>query len=375
MKKLLLLYIIICLSLSGCRNGGGKAATGAGGDTLTTGASLLTIVDYGRYQTVDVADPWNEDKMLARYVLAPHDMSADSLPGDRTTVRVPLERSIVYSTVYAGAIDELGAIDRIKGVAEGQYFKQPALVEGIKKGSVTDIGSSMSPNVESVIAIKPDAILTSPYQNAGHGAISTLGVPIIEMADYMEPTPLARAEWIKLLGLLYGDRQSADEMYKSTVSAYNALKQSVDSVRTRPTVVAEQVTDGVWYVPGGQSYMARLFADAGASYPWRDDKSTGSLQLDFTSVYDRAHDADFWLIRTYGDNDLTLDALKSNYPLNARMKAFNSGGVYAANTSTNTFFEDLPFHPDRILREFINIFHPELSPGGQPVLTYFKNVK
>lgn len=375
MKKLLLLYIIICLSLSGCRNGGGKAATGAGGDTLTTGASLLTIVDYGRYQTVDVADPWNEDKMLARYVLAPHDMSADSLPGDRTTVRVPLERSIVYSTVYAGAIDELGAIDRIKGVAEGQYFKQPTLVEGIKKGSVTDIGSSMSPNVESVIAIKPDAILTSPYQNAGHGAISTLGVPIIEMADYMEPTPLARAEWIKLLGLLYGDRQSADEMYKSTVSAYNALKQSVDSVRTPPTVVAEQVTDGVWYVPGGQSYMARLFADAGASYPWRDDKSTGSLQLDFTSVYDRAHDADFWLIRTYGDNDLTLDALKSNYPLNARMKAFNSGGVYAANTSTNTFFEDLPFHPDRILREFINIFHPELSPGGQPVLTYFKNVK
>lgn len=375
MKKLLLLSAIICLSLSGCRNSGGKAATEAGGDTLTTGTSLLTIVDYGRYQTVDVADPWNEGKSLARYVLAPREMSADSLPGDRTTVRVPLERSIVYSTVYAGAIDELGAIDRIKGVAEGQYFKQPTLVEGIRKGRVTDIGSSMSPNVESVIAIKPDAILTSPYQNAGHGAISTLGVPIIEMADYMEPTPLARAEWIKLLGLLYGDRQSADEMYKSTVDAYNMLKHSADSVKIRPTVVAEQVTDGVWYVPGGQSYMARLFADAGASYPWRDDKSTGSLQLDFTSVYDRAHDADFWLIRTFGDTDLTLDALKANYPLNARMKAFDSGGVYAANTSTNTFFEDLPFHPDRILREFINIFHPELSPGGQPVLTYFKNVK
>lgn len=374
MKNLLTVLLLIYVSLSSCVSSGGGHAAETPGDTLTRSTTLLTIVDHGGYQCVDIADPWNEGRALARYVMAPASMPADSLPGDRVRVNVPLERSVVYSTVYAGAIGELGGSGRVKGVAEGRYFKQPAIVKGLADGSVTDIGSSMSPNIETLVALRPDAILVSPYQNAGHGAIATLGVPLIEMADYMEPTPEARAEWIKLLGILYGNAGGASAIFDTTVESYNSLAGRAAKATPRPSVVAEQPVDGVWYVPGGRSYMARLFADAGADYPWRDDTSTGSLQLDATTVFDRAHDADYWLLRTADAADLTMASLAASGPLAPRMKAFAEGRVYASNTSRTSFYEDLPFHPDKVLREFILIFHPSLAAPGEKLI-YFKNVE
>jgi iron complex transport system substrate-binding protein len=138
-------------------------------------------------------------------------------------------------------------------------------------------------------------------------------------------------------------------------------------------VISEMMTDGVWFMPGGKSYMAQMFADAGAAYPWSSDKSTGSLQLDFSTVYDKAYNADYWIIKSPEPN-FSLANLESKYPLNKKFEAFSKGGVYVINTVESSFYEDFPFHPERLLREYIILFHPEVLDGDTS-FSYLRQVK
>lgn len=358
--------------IQSCKGNSGGDGEAVAGDTLTTEASLLTIVDHGGYTIVDVADPWNDSTRLARYVIVPRDSALPDVLPDGTLIRTPVENAVVYSSVHARVMRELGGINAVKGVADAGYFTMPEIVDGLKNGRVVDVGNSMSPDVERIVALSPDAIMVSPFQNAGHGAIAVLGAPVVECADYMEETPLGRAEWVKFFGELTGRRSAADSIYNKVKADYQSLASLVPDGVHRPMVITEKVADGVWYVPGGKSYMARMLADAGAVYPWVDDTSAGSLQLDFPTVFNKAHDADFWLIRNYGQ-ELTLDALRSDYKPNSEFKAFTHGGVYACNTAESTLFEDFPFHPESLLREYINIFHPGLT--GDSTLVYYRKAK
>lgn len=361
-----------CFSFISCNRGGAEDYTPYGGDTLTCHAQLLTIVEHPKFTIVDIADPWHEAKRLQRYILVNRNNPMPEKYPKGVVVKVPLQSSVIYSSVHADVAVEIGAAQAITGIADAQYHKTPEIVSAMDNGKIIDVGASMSPSVERIVEMSPEAIFASPYQNAGYGVIEKLGIPIIECADYMEANPLGRAEWIKLFGVLYGKQKVANEIFDNVCDNYNTLVGLTVNIKDRPMVISEMMTNGVWFVPGGRSYMAQLFQDAGADYPWRDDTSNGSLQLTFEVVYDKAHDADYWLIKTFG-NDLTLDRLKADYSLHAEMKAFNRGGVYSCNTATTTLFEDFPFHPDLLLQEYINIFHPNLLPDGK--LRYFKNIR
>lgn len=358
-------YILLLPLLSLLSSCGSASSTSAdtAGDTVTTRSDLLTLVDADGYTVATVKNPWDTTAILATYILAPRDMSADSeaLLPKGTVIRVPLERSVVYSGVHGGAVSELGGIDAIAAVADGEYFTLPAIKERIASGRVRDVGNSMSPSIEAIVELSPDAILTSPYNNTGHGAIEALGVPIIEMADYMESTPLGRAEWIKLIGRLYGAAEAADSIYDEVVSAYEGLKGKVAACVDSPMVITEQPAGGVWTLPGGRSYAAALLNDAGGRYPWSDNESAGSIELDAAAVLDKAEGADVWFIRSYGP--LTQAQLRGNFPLAARFKAVANGGVYVCDTSVSPLFDEFPFHPERLLRDYIIILHRDVMAG------------
>ncbi len=334
-------------------------------------AKGLTITRYRDYTKVAVLDPWNNGKVLQTYLLVPRDKAVpDTLP-QGTVVRVPLQNVLVYSDVHARALKELGCVAAVRGVCDGKYFKTPEIVAGLADGTVTDCGSSMAPAIESIVGISPEAILLSPFQNAGYGALANIGVPILELADYMETNPLGRAEWMKFFGMLFDREAVADSIFSSVADNYNRMAATVKNVPHRPTVISETVTSGVWYVPGGASYKATLYADAGADYPWADDISAGSLQLDFAQVLDKAQNADFWLLTTYG-YELTRRAMLDIYPHNDQFAAFGKGSVYYFNSAVVPLFEETAFHPDLLLKEYIGIFHPDKVPGYE--LSYFKRM-
>ena len=374
-----------------------SAGNAAGGMDEARG---VTITRCDGYTLVEIANPWRKGEVLHTYVLVPRyadtarnsketgeasgstrhdDDGSASLKGseeqplpedlpDGTVVRVPIERAVVYSSVHAGVMKELGSFSAVRGVCDAQYYTMPEVQSGIADGSIADCGNSLSPTIERLVALKPDAIILSPFQNAGYGVLTNLGVPIIECADYMEHTPLGRAEWIKLFGELLGCREKADSIFQATAREYSALTALTATVEKRPKVISEMITSGVWFVPGGDSYMAHLFTDAGASYPWSDDNNSGSLSLDFSQVLARAQDADFWLIKP--DRHLSYSDFEAINPLNVKFKAFGCRGVYQCVTSETSLFTDFPFHPQVLLRDFVKIFHPELLPDYQ--LRYYQ---
>jgi iron complex transport system substrate-binding protein len=323
-------------------------------------AQLLTMEQGNGFTLVTVANPW-KGGVLHRYVLVPRDAELPHDLPEGTIVRTPVKRALVYSSVHTSLLRELGAIDAVRGIVDRQYFVDSLLLADVDAGQVADCGNSMNPTVEKVIDMQPDAILLSPYQDASYGQITQLDIPIIECADYLEYDPLGRAEWMKFYGLLVGQRERADSLYDAVVNAYDEVKQVAAKAASRPTVVTEMVISGVWSVPGGQSYMARIIRDAGGDYLWADDDNTGSLSLDFNQVLARAQQADYWFLKWTNIN--SLKDLQGAYELNKEMEAFKNKRVYVCDTEKSRFFDRVPFHPDLLLREFAAIMHPELFPG------------
>lgn len=365
-----IIFLIFCLILTACRH---SDTTGRGETIPLQYAKGFTLSRYLGYIMADMRDPWDTTRLLHRYILVPKGGEIPSSIPAGTLVRVPVERMAVYTSVHAAMIDELGAGTHITGVCEPQYIHRTGLLAQLASSHTTDIGNSQAPDVEKIIDIAPETIVVSPFENCNYGRVEKLGIPIIECADYMEYTPLGRAEWIRFIGMLTGKERVADSLFAEIERRYNELRHRVAEVENRPTVLAEKKTGGTWFVPGGDSYMARLFADAGADYIWKDDTHSGSLALSWEEVYDRAREADFWLIKYTDKSDATLTTLKSEYAPYARFKAYNAGQIYGCNLHDNTFFEEVPLHPDRLLQDLIHIFHPGLSLAD--TLRYYHHLK
>ena len=235
---------------------------------------------------------------------------------------------------------------------------------------------------EKIIEIEPDALFLSPFQNSGgYGKLETLKIPIIEMADYMESSALGRAEWMKFYGMLFGAEHEADSLFATVEKNYLALEKKVSDFKAQasgishkasPKILMDKQTGGVWYVPGGKSTVGRLLADAGLDYPWQDDEHSGSLALSFESVLEKGASSDIWMFRYSAPQAFTTKELLSEKAGYNQFKAFREGNLYGCNTFTSTFYEDTPFHPDLLLRDFITIAYPELGLG-EPV--YYIKIK
>lgn len=363
--KAILTCIITLLALAGCSRGADSAAV-AEGDSIIAHASLLRIHAADGYTRVDIYMPSDTARPAWSYALVERG-TTPTVPAGLTTVAVPLQRSIVYSTVHTTPLCELNSADAIIAVADPQYFSaDDPIYPLIADGKIGSIGSSMAPSLEQIIDLEADAILLSPIEGANLGGVERANIPLIFMADYLEPTPLGRAEWLKLLGRLYGCQAQTDSAFAAVAQRYTYLKTAAAQTSSRPTVITERPFDGVWYVPAGNTYMARMLADAAAVYPWADDPNAGSLPLDEAAVIDRAADADFWLIKDGSTH--SPESLLAVMPHAVAFKAFPNH-VYSAD---GTIFRHIAFHPERVLSDFVTIFHPEIAADS---LNFFAPIK
>lgn len=373
MRKVVIFFISV-LFLVSCRGGGSGQGADAVKNSANSYARGFTVSDGDGYKVVDVINPWDTLKILHRYVLVPKSAQLpDSLP-EGTLIRTPLERAAVYAGLHCGAINELGGLDNVVGICDVYYVADTLIKGRVKSGRIADLGDSFVPDVEKIIELQPEAIILSPYQNGSYGKVAQLGIPLVEFADYMENVPLARTEWIKFMGLLFGKEQAADSIFKDTEARYKELSALGSQVKSRPTMFAEMKTGSVWYQPGGGSYMAALYKDAGMDFLWKDRPETGSVALSFEEVLERAAHADLWLFK-YSDEkgDMTISSLKKEYAPYSNFDALKKGNVWGCNGVRVTFYEDLPIHPDRILRDLLIVSHPELF-SEKDTTVYFKRL-
>lgn len=374
MKKFfgIILAAFLCCS---CNGGNGRAVESVVGDTLNAFADYLCLVELNENVTAaTILDPWNDRAALGRYLLVDRTLEDDEVPTVEgyTVIRVPVNSALVYSSVHSAPLEELDAADCITGVADADFFRSPAIRRRLSQGKIVNIGNSMSPSFEQIVSLNPEIALVSPYQNAGHGILERTDIKVIDMADYMETTPAGRAEWILLLGKLTGKYDRAKEIFDRTVNTYDSIKAQVTRLPDRPLVVTEVPYGGVWYQPGARSYMATLIRDAGGRTV-SDDDAVGSVQYDIANVFDLGHDADVWIIKTTAP--MTYGDLREFTPLVEDFKAFKNRNVWVANTAEVDLYDDLAFHPEYVLADYVRIFHPDADLRLPAPKRYFSQMK
>lgn len=328
-------------------------------------AENLTIREYPDFTEVTVRNPWDTVRTQQKYILVRRDSAMPENLPEGTVVKIPLKNALVYSTVHTSLLDELGAIDIIGGVCNAQYINTQELTDRIKNGRVADCGNSMTPDLEKIINLRPDVIMLSPFENNDkYAKVGELGIPIMECADYMETSALGRAEWLKLYGKLAGKEEETAKMFADVESNYLKLKELASKAEKKPKVLTDQRYGQVWNVPGGMSTTGLLIEDAGGINPFARFRQSGSVPLAPEKVLAEAHDADVWLLKFNQETDKSLAELATDAPANSQFKAFKEGKVYGCNTRYVDYYEETPFHPDRILSDYIAIIHPELTPDA-----------
>lgn len=356
--------------LTQCGTNPHGAEVTARGDTLTRYASALTLVRYPDYIAADVRVPWQKT-LLARYVIPSR--PDVTLPEGRTVIIPDSSGIISFSSVYSSALAEFGALGRLRAVADPAYLSpSDTVAKLVASGRIADAGSSLAPMIEKIIDAEPSLVFASPYETGGAvAAMQRAGLPLVLMADYVESDPRGRAEWMRFIGYATGTAPRADSLVDSAIDRYNALKATAAQAPRQPKVITEKPLQGVWYVPGGRSYLARLIADAGGRYAWADDSTTASMPMSLENVLERGADADIWLLKEAEPIDAR--SLAAMVPQAAAFKAMPHG-VWVCNTLDSPYFNHIALHPDRILEAYISILHPELA-GDSLRLRYYSPLK
>lgn len=385
---------LVVLLVVACQ--GGKTASGEGGDTLQMKyAELLTIVKHndGTYTEAIIENPWKKGTTLHKYILVPKGKEGDEtvarlkddirenatlqMGSHCDIVRTPLESNVVFTAPHCQLMYELGCKNAITGVCDKDYINIPDIKERVKlsdgKAStsdtdkvIIDCGSSMQPDMERIIALKPEGLLISPFENSGgYGKLDKLHIPIIETADYMETSPLGRAEWMKFYGLLFKSEERSDSLFSSIEKEYLALKAEAAKLPQGLSILTERKMGSVWYVPGGKSTMGILLKDANAKYIFADDTHSGSLAYGPERILSKGTQIDVWAFKYFGGKALSKNDLLAEYEGYKVLKAFNSNSIYQVDTSTQPYFELTSFHPEILLREFIILAHPKATQFGK----------
>lgn len=360
-----IIILVVLAALCSCK-GGSTTAVIDGGDTVKLKyAEHISIVKYDDFTVVKLSDPWNAGKILHTYVLVPSDKELPEELPEGTVVRTPLIKAVITTSVHCGLVMQFGKGDNIGGVCDLRYINLPWIQKRCREGKIVECGSGLAPTLEKIIDCGADAILISPFQNnGGYGRLEEWGKPIVETADYMETSALGRAEWMKFYGMLFGAEAQADSMFNKMERNYLSLKALAKTSKVRKSVIMDKKSSSVWYVPGGKSTIGRLISDANAIYPFADNDASGSLALPFETVLEKAGEADVWLFRYNSKQTATYLSLASEYQGYVQFKSYREKNVYGCNTETSTFYEDTPFRPDMLLRDFIIITHPDLKDLG-----------
>lgn len=366
------------LSVYAC---GGKrtGSVAQGGDTIRMEyAKHITIVKHDGYTTAELSNPWRKDAVLHRYVLVCRKDSARMASKvsamDGTVVYTPVGRGVMFSAPHCYLMGEIGAAGAVSGVCDLNFINLPYLHKAVSEGRVADCGNGMSPSVERIVSVSPDALFVTPFEGVNYGQLANIGVPLVECADYMETSALGRAEWMKFYGMLVGRENEADSLFAVVKRNYADYSNKAMKSALRPRVITERVVSGVWYCPGGESSMGQLLRDAGVDYVFADDKHSGSLTLSPEKVIEKATTADWWLFVNSGAGNLDRNGLLTEYSGYKMIKAYREGHVLECVPSmSNPYFEQISFRPDFLLADFISWFHPELHV--LPSAHYYKLMK
>ncbi len=288
----------------------------------------------------------------------------------------PLKRIVCTSTSHLPFFEMLEVADLVIGFPNLSYISSQTFIDLAEKGKLTDLGPDGTMNMELLLGINPDAVIA--FDRGGESQtldkIREAGIPVYYNSDFLEQSPLGRAEWIKFFGALTGKRDMADSIFLEIEREFLRLKNLASNTQEKPTILSGVVYGDTWFLPGGKNWAATFFSNAGGQYLWQSDTTSGWLELSFEAVYDKGNDADLWI------GTSTLNTRKEMLSQDSRygsFRAFEKDEVYNYNKRIGPnggydFFESGYSRPDIVLSDLIKIIHPDLMPEYETV--YFQKL-
>ncbi len=333
----------------------------------------FTVKDMGKYKLVDVLDPSGKSKITYHYAFVNKDADISLIDKKYTLIKLPVSKVICMTSLQISNFIKLDALQNIVGLTSTRYLFNKQLLDLIEKGKINRIGYEGNFDAETVMALNPEIILISPFKRGGYEPIKNIGIPLVSFLGYKELTPLGQAEWLKFTGLLIGKYDEAVREFNKIEKKYLALQKLTQNLENRPSVMSGQLHSGNWYVVGGKSFLAKLFADAGADYFLKDNEDSGGFYIDFESAYSKGANVDYWRILNNYNGDYSYEVLAQTDARYTDFKSYKDKGVIYCNLSKTPFYESSPVSPELVLADLIKIFHPQLLPDHKPV--YYKLLK
>ncbi len=374
MKNSLLLYLII-IFLSSCSfqqeesyNAKSESVKYAKGFKLETNE---------QFKKLSILNPWNNYKPYATYYILKDSIKPQIQNNELTFYFNQTPKSIaLHTAAQAATLKALNLDNLVSGITDPRFFYENSYLDKLDKGKIIQTSNQVQINKERIIMLQPDIVITSGWNtiNSDHKQLIRMGIPPLFMIEWMETEPLGRAEWIKAIGLLFDKEKEADSIFNIVESNYLKIKNHQLKKKIRPQILHGEEYNGVWYVAGGQSFIAQIYADAGADYIWKENDKSGSMVIDVEVVIEKAADADFWFT-TFGQNKADIDHIKQEkYSL---LKSVKNEAIYSNTNRTllmggNDFWETGNLRPDLILKDIVQILHQRNSTNDS--LFFYKKL-
>lgn len=329
-------------------------------------AKGFEIYKHEGFSIVKVSNPWPEANKTFTYVLHKKGVSLPDSLKNYTSLQVPIKSIVVTSTTHIPSLEMLGVENTLLGFPDTNLVSSEKTRKLIDAGKVKEIGANQSLNTERLIDLDPEALVgySSGSDTKTYDNLQKSGLKVFFNGDWMEESPLGKAEWIKFFGALYGLDEKADHLFSEVETSYKEATELAKKAKTKPTVLSGAIYKEQWYMPRGNSWAASFLKDANAAYLWADTEGTGSLALSFETVMEKAENVDFWI----GPAQFTTfkEMVESN-PNYAHFKAFKTKNIYSfsskkGKTGGILYYELASNRPDLILKDLIKILHPELLP-------------
>ncbi len=285
-------------------------------------------------------------------------------PGAPSRLNKGSSRVAVGSTTHVPYVSALGRVGSITACAHSGQVRDTAFQRLVGSGSVREIAAGDGLDRELLLTLDVQLLFAYPFGRGEGSTVQGLGIPTVEVSEYLEEHPLGRAEWLRFFGVIFGEERRADSLFAGIRERYESIRE--DSATTgRPTVLFGSVWDGQWWVPPGNSYMARLIEDAGGRYVFADREGDGNIAVDMETMITLGGSADYWgMIAQITDSATEEDFTQDD----ARLKAFRSvqrQHLFMGNTREEDLFGQALLEPDIVLGSLRSAMHPGgYYPGG-----------
>jgi len=345
--------------------------------TEITYAEGFDIEDYGTHKILTISNPWPGSEKEYRYLLKRQATTIENESSYDGVVQIPLQSIVVTSTTHIPSLEMLMVDATLVGFPNLDYISSERTRGRIDAGDINELGKNEDINMEVLIDLSPEAVITFAVEGGNKSAatIQKSGIPVIYNSDWTETHPLGKAEWIKFFGALYDKDQLAKDLFDAIQVNYEKAAMEARLATNQPTVLSGAMYKDVWYLPQGDSWVAKFIEDANGAYLWAASEGTGSSALNLESVLEKGQHADFWI----GPGQFSsYQQLLDSHAVYGQFEAFQQKKVFSfTNTKGPTggvlYYELAPNRPDLVLNDIIKILHPKLLPDH--TMYFFSELK